>query len=479
VAGALLGFGGDKVPALAADLAFLFEAARDLARAAPFCLAASRHAARLFAYPEAAALARKGLRAAEALPESPERSQLELALSLTLGISLMATQGYATPEVERVHQRSRELCLRLGDERRLLPVLWGLYVVHLIGGRLDKALAVAEEMQAPARASKDANVQIQALHAMGVALGYLGRMAESQEYLKGALSHLGEASFQPAVYVLDPSTSSLCMLGRFQVVMGQLDQAVASVREAVARAQRLVHPQSVAYATFFSAWVHHDRGEEQAALELAEASMALAREHGLHQIREWARVARGSALCAQGRAREGVEELRRSLHAQQQMHALLERPYCLGLLARGLGLQGLHQEALGYVDEALALAAQTGERFYEAELHRLRGDLLLARALEDEATAERDGLVAGRPRADDPLIVEAEAAYETAVASARATGARTLGLRAACSRLRLRRRLGDAEAARQALVEELAGFTEGADAPHVAEARRLASGVEA
>jgi tetratricopeptide (TPR) repeat protein len=253
---------------------------------------------------------------------------------------------------------------------------------------------------------------------------------------------------------------------------------VQNVEEAVERAQRLVHPQSLAYATFFHAWVRHDRGEEEPALELAESAMALSKEHGLPQIREWARVARAWALCAQGRAREGVDELRRSLYAQQQMQSLLERPYCLGLLARGLSQQGLHLDGLGYLDEALALIEQTEERFYEAELYRLRGDVLLGRALEDEATADRDGLVSARPRCDDPLILEAEAAYQKALQVARRSQVRTLELRAASSRFRLRQRLGDAGPARQALSEALAWFTEGTATPHVTDARRLVNEVD-
>jgi adenylate cyclase len=475
VAGAVVGFGGDRLPAMAADLAFLYEAARDFARAAPFFLTASRQAACLFAYPEAALLAQRGLRAIEALPDTEERAKLELPLCVTLGVSLMATRGYAAPEVEAAHRRTRDLCLRLRDDRRLFPALWALWVVYLIGGRHQEALAVAQEMQIPAQSSKESANVVEALHALGVTHGYMGRMAEGGEYLKQALQRYDPArhSFFTSLYVLDPMISSLCMLSRFEAVLGQLDEAVRHVSEAVEQARRLNHHQSLAYATFFEAWIRHERGEVGAAFERADAAMALSQEHGLQQIQEWARIARGSALCAQGKVKEGVAEIRRSLAAQEHMHSNLERPYSLGLLAWGLSRQGDHEEALRLLDTALALMDRNEERFCEAELHRLRGEVLLARALEDEVTADRDGAIPARPRRDDPTLLEAAAAFEKALELARAAAARTVELRAATGLLRLWQRVGEAGPSRARLVEVLERFTEGATTPRLVEARGL------
>jgi len=480
IADAVLAFGGEKLPGLAADLAFLFESARDFGRAAPFFLAAARHAARLFAHPEAAILAQKGLRSLEALPDTDQRARLELTLSVTLGVALMATRGYAAPDVERTHLRSRELCLRLGDSRRLLPVLWALFVVYLIGGRLKRALEVAEEMQGPAEASPDPANRIEALHAMGVALGYMGRFGEARERLQRILDACDprEHPYHASVYVLDPIITSLCMMGRFRVLVGDSEEAVRCADVAVERARRIVHPQSLAYATFWQAWIRHDLGEVEPVLRLAESAIAQSEEHGLPQIREWARIARGWALCTMGRLREGVDEVRRSLSLQERMHSALERPYCLGLLARGLALQGQHDEALERLDEALALVEANGERLYEAEIHRLRGDVLLARVLEDEATAgPGDGGLA-RPRTEDPLLCRAQEEYEKAVEVARRSGARMHELRAAASLFRLRQRLGDPGAARALLEDAAAPFDGRTGVPYLAEAQRLLASEE-
>jgi tetratricopeptide (TPR) repeat protein len=333
-------------------------------------------------------------------------------------------------------------------------------------------------MQAPAADSPDTSNRIEALHALGVALGYMGRFAEGREYLQRIFDAYDPHThpYHASVYVLDPIITSQCMMARFLVVMGHPDAAVRFADEAAQRATRLVHPQSLAYATFFQAWIRHDRGEVDSVLALSEAAMAQSKEQGLHQIREWARAARGWALCTQGRLRDGVEEIRRSLDLQEKMHSALERPYCLALLARGLAQQGQHAEAVKSMDEALALIEANEERIYEAEIHRLRGDVFLARALEDEVTVGREhsqGAPIARPRPDDPLIAQARASYERAIELARRSGAHMHELTAAVSLFRLWQRLGDSRGARDAVVDACARLGEANEAPYVAEARRL------
>ena len=476
VAAAIVGFGGDQQPGKAAELALLYEAARDFARATAFFLTAARQTARLFAYPEATLLAQRGLRTASALPDSDERARLELTLWVTLGVSLMATRGYAAPEVEAAHVHARDLCRRLGDNRRLFPSLWSLHVVYLVGGRLEEAHAVAKEMQEPAKASGEPANVVEALHALGVTHGYMGRMAEGDAILKQAIALYDPArhAFFTSVYVLDPMISSLCMLARFEVVLGQVEEAVRHVSRAVEHAHRLRHPQSTAYATFFEAWIRHERGETGLALERSQAAMDQCREHGLTQILEWARIPFGFSLCAQGNLKQGIAEMRRSLDTQRLMHSALERPYSLGLLAWGLSRHGEHEEALARVDEALALMENNHEHYCRAELHRLRAEVLLSRAVSgEETTAVGDEAAASRFRLGDPDMAAAAASFEKALVHARETEARTVELRAATGLVRLRRLAGDPGTSREVLIEVLARYTEGDDIPPVVEARHL------
>ena len=333
-------------------------------------------------------------------------------------------------------------------------------------------------MQEPARASGEPANVVEALHALGVTHGYMGRMVEGDEHLKQALALYDSArhGFFTSVYVLDPMISSLCMLARFEVVLGQLDGAVRHVDQAMDHARRLGHPQSTAYATFFDAWIHHERGDTEIALERSDAAMALCREHGLLQILEWARIPRGFALCSHGDVKNGVAEMRRSLDTQRLMHSALERPYSLGLLAWGLSLQGQHDEAVSCIDEALVVMENNHEHYCRAELHRLRGEVLLARALADDDTtavggdSERAAFERG-----DPRLAEAAASFEQAVDYARETEALTVELRAATGLVRVGQLTGNG-APGAVLAEVLSRFSEGADSPPVRHARHLLAG---
>src|SRR5262249_42045578 len=124
---ALLGHYGEHSAAVAAELALLFEAARQPARAIEYFLQAARNAVRVFAHHEAVGLARRGLALLEKLPDPPARARQELTLLLALGVSLVATQGFASPDVEQTYVRARALCLRAEDTSTLFPVLYGLW----------------------------------------------------------------------------------------------------------------------------------------------------------------------------------------------------------------------------------------------------------------------------------------------------------------------------------------------------------------
>jgi len=462
VAQAIVSFGGDKVPAQAARLGFLFESAREFPSAGLFFLRASRHAARIFAYPEAASLAGRGLGAVEAVPDSEERAKLELPLSIALGISLMATKGYAHPDVGRTHERARQLCLRLGDQRRLAWVLMALWSFYVNGARLKEALEVAHAIRSRGEASPDPAVRLQSLQAVGATLLWMGRFAEARGLLERSLEG-SDPRHQPSypTGVVDPSVFCLVVLSRLLALTGHLDQALTRAREAVERAQGLAHSHSLAYAMFFLSYVHQGRGEAAAARQQAEVAMALSRELGLLQILEWGHVVHGWALIAQGTVAEGVAELRKSLNAQQEFHSQIERPYWLTVLAQGLSRQGEHDEALAKTAEALAIVESSEERGYEPEIHRTRGEVLLARAGRADAERAAEGYAGAR------------ASFERALELARASGARSLELHAAKSLFRLGQALDDVGPARGVLAEVVAGFAEGAETPYLAQAREM------
>jgi tetratricopeptide (TPR) repeat protein len=384
VAQSMVTLAGDTGPAVSAEVALLFESGRDSDRAAHYFLHAARHAVSVFAYPEGAILCVRGLDSLLSIPESRERDARELEFSLILGMAQMATHGYAAPEVESIHRRSRELCLRLNEKRRLVQVLWGLHTCLINAGELIAALKLAREMRQLADALADPASITESLHALGTTLAFMGDLVVAREALERffTLSPVGQHRFCGSLYVLDPCVTSLSMLARVLARMGFLDEAVEKAATSVALAEELAHPPSVAYATFWIGWLCHARGEHTKACTHLEAAMALSRTHGLPQILEWGRVVRGSSLAHLGRIEEGITEIRISLDNQLAMRCLLERPYCLTLLAEALLLVKGYREALELCDEALQIASNTEGRSYDVQTNQIRKAALLALNLE-------------------------------------------------------------------------------------------------
>ena len=240
----------------------------------------------------------------------------------------------------------------------------------------------------------------------------MGRLGEAREALESIFARypVSKHVFHGSLYVLDPCVTSLSALARLMAFMGYLDQAVEKAAEAVQLANRLAHPQSVAYADLWMGWVHHATGEYGAACKYLESAMSVSQEQGLPQILEWGRIVRGSALAHMGHSTEGISEMCRSLDHQRGMRSINERSYCLTLLAEALGRERVCDKGLALCDEALELAQRTECHCYEPETHRVRGEVLLALGDEDrlpEVEAEFDpavGRMAVHNEARRPLV---------------------------------------------------------------------------
>jgi tetratricopeptide (TPR) repeat protein len=362
----------------------------------------------------------------------------------------MVTRGYAAPEVESTHRRSRELCIALNETRHLIPVLWSIHTCEINAGNLPAALEVAEEMRDAAKGATDPFAKIESLHALGTTLAFMGRLVDARQALESIFesNSTSRPAFQHSLYVMDPYVTSLSMLARLLALMGWLDEAAAKAAASMDLANRLAHPPSQVYAAFWVGWIAHTLDQYSEACQQLEQAMSLSRIHGMPQLMEWARVVRGSALTHVDRMAEGVSEMRTSLERLGAMRALLERPYCLTLLAEALGREGVCEEALALCDEALAIGHRTAAGCYEPETYRVRGEILLAM---------------GRPRAD----VETE--FECGLQLAQQNQCRLLELRAAISWFRL----GDSPVVRARLSEIAAWFKGGASCPAIAEARSL------
>lgn len=376
VADALLSFTGGQPQRTAHQLALLFEAARRPAEAIEQFQIAARQALAVSATREAANLARRGLALIGALSPDAATLSRELQLLVTLAVPLSAMTGYANPEVERTYTRAMELCRKLDRIDEMFPVWLGLWVLYHVRADLVRALETAQQLLAASESRGDAMIAM----ASHVLLGYTrGHMGE----LEAALDHLGraEAMFDPAchafysaVTALDPAVAGLAQQGRLLCLLGFRDRALDKAREAVAIARGLRSPNAIGFALVWQSYVHQMHDERDAVRAVTSEALTLAAEHGLADVQGWAAV--WHAWAGDDPARS-LAVMQQSLAAQRWFGSEIARPHQLALVADVMVRAGDVQGALRVLDEALEQASRTRDCYYEPELHRAKGELLL------------------------------------------------------------------------------------------------------
>jgi predicted ATPase len=449
VAESLVAHYGDRAAEQASELAHLYEAARDFRKAAHYFQLAAAQGARLFAFREAVALAQRGLAQVRALPEGAERNKAELGLQMILGRSLRSVAGWAAPEVETIYTRARQLCQQLGDVPELFPVLWSLSLFHAIRGDLRANRELARQLLAQAEASGNPVFLVAAHQTMGSVLEFLGETKAAGEHLERAVSLHNPEQQLDRIFGLDSG-----MIARSQSVLplwlqGQPDTAVRRMDDTMRLARAMRQPITLVFALLLSENLHVLRREPQQAIKLGDELIALCREYGLAQELEWGRCFQASAMAQVGHGEAAVEQLRDSLARQHALGAGLLRSTFRAHLAYACLVAGRTAEGLAAVAEALELSEQTLERYYVAELLRIRGDLLLQQG--------------------DP--VNAEASFRDALAFAERQGVLAFELRAATGLARTLAVRGALAEARQSLAPVVARFSEGRDSADLLDAQ--------
>jgi predicted ATPase/class 3 adenylate cyclase len=418
---------------------------------------AGEHAQQRSANAEAISHLSQGLAVLTALPDTPERNWHELALLIALGNALIAAKGYAAPEVEHTYSRARALCLQMGETSQLLPTLYGLFAYHFIGGKYRTALELGEEFFQLAQRQDDPALLV-AHRALGWPLIALGELEAAREHFE-QIATLYDPQQHRALafqYGHDPGVAGLS--GRTWALwfLGYPDQALRRDQEAMALAQEVSHPLSLAYALNHTAMLHQLCRDVTVVQERAEAGITLSTELDLPLWRAWGLILRGWALTERGTFEAGIVQIRQGLDAAQATGAKWFLPYLLSLLAEAYGKAGQANEGLHVLREALTVAHQHENLSHEAEIHRLTGELLLH--------AER-GV---RSPETTP-----EACFQQALDIARRQQAKSLELRAAMSLSRLWRQEGKRDDARALLAPIYDWFTEGFDTADLQEAKTL------
>jgi predicted ATPase len=467
---------GKRAREIAAELAVHFERGQDYGRAVQYYRQAAQNALQRSAPREAIDHLTKGLELLQALPDTPERRQQELTLQLTLGAPLVMTKGYAAPEVERTFARARELCQQIGGDVQFPSVLWGLWMFYLVRAELQSVQELGEQGLTLAQRGQDSTLFVLSHNILGLTRFFQGAFAPARAHLEQS-----QALFDPQKHLLDrsyidPELSGLLYTAQIVWYQGYPDQALQRIHQALSLAHKLASPHSLAFALNFAATVRYLRGESLAAREQAEAAIALCGEHGFLLWLAHGMILRGWALTRQGQAKEGSAQILQGLATWQAIGAELARTFFLALLAETYEHEGQAEEGLRVVAEALTQMDHTGERFYEAELYRLKGQLTLQRgsvASRQPAVPTPPSLTPNTQHLPPSAQADAEACFMTAIDIARRQKAKSLELRATTSLARLLHRQGRNEEARQRLAQIYGWFTEGFDTADLQEAKVL------
>jgi len=449
---------GSRGSDAAAEIACLYEAGREFGQAARYFHLAAQNGGQVFAHREAVKLAQRGIRLLEELPESAERAAIEFPLQTTLGLQLQVTQGYAADAAKRAYDRARVLCPETRNSAPLFPVLWGLWLYYKVRSQLPRAQEIAEELLALARGLNDPDLAIQAHQALGITALCRGNPASALRHVEqvATLYHPQRHGLHALLFGQDPGVICKAYGAVALWLLGFPDAARRQSEEAVAMSRRL-SPTSQSVALHFAAMLHQMCRNPSKARECAEASSAIAAEHGLSFWLAGGGVMNGWSRCAAGDAEAGIAQLRQGLLDWAATGSVTYRTYYLGLLAEALGSIGQVVEARSVLDEALSLVQKTDESFYEAELWRLRGELVVKGG--NEPASDR--------------VAAANEAFDRAIAISRPQEAKSLELRAAMSQVRLARRLGSSAPSERFLAEMRAFFSQGFDTPDLQEAGDL------
>ncbi len=340
-------------------------------------LKAGIQAASRYAHPEAIAYLRLGLALVTEVDESEKRSAMEIELQAGLGLSLPAIKGFASPEVGAVYMRAEQLCMVTGNRSSLFDALTGLWYHHVVRGEVKRAqeiatrcLTIADEDNDPAR-----------LFVAHLALGgmtWFGDFVVGCKHIDKALAFESEITEDVNLSIgADARVFARAFGCHVHWHIGKFERATELSEEGIARARAMEDPFTLAIALDYAAMRHQFDHNNLVARKLTEEAIELCTEHQFAYYLAWARIIHGWTTICAGDNGVGLAEMRTGLDDFEATGAGLRLPYYLSLLADGQGRDGQPEKALATVDLALQRANTNGEKWHNADLFRLRAQILL------------------------------------------------------------------------------------------------------
>jgi class 3 adenylate cyclase/predicted ATPase len=437
--------------------------------AIPYWQKAGQRAVQRSANVEAISHLTKGLELLKTLPDTPERIQQELRLHVTLGIPLVATKGFAAPEVEQIYARARELSEQVGESTGVFAVLNGLRSFHMVRGDTLIARALGERLLQLAEHAQDSALLLEAYTAFAIPLYFLGELELGRAHLEQTVALYDPQQHRALAFVMDSGVACRGHLGTLLWILGYPDQAVRRVEEGVELARAGTHMLSLGFALNAAAAVHLHRKEFAEAQRYIDEVITLCHDYGLPQFMAWGVMGQGVIRCAQGHVVEGIEQIERGITIHRATGARFMLTSFLATLARQYGDTGAYHKGFDLIHEDMAIADTQRERLFEADMYRLKGELLLAQESKNQKAK-----IATDPQSllPDPQG-EAEACFLKAIEIAQNQQAKSLELRASTSLARLWQQQGKQHEAHSMLADIYGWFTEGFDTKDLQEAQAL------
>jgi len=406
---------------------------------------------------EAIAQLRRGLGLLDGLPETRERKQLELDIQVTLTAALMAGKGFADPEVVAALERANRLVTETASVGIPLhfSVLYGLWSSTLNAGAIAAALEHATNFLSFAQSQPSSGPLLIGHRILALSLIFSGDYRAALTHLETAASAYRPDEHRDFAlhYGQDIGVSTFVQLSWALWHHGYPDRSARAADRALVHSRELGHAHTLAHAFWFAGMAAVLARDVATVCARGDDCVALASEHGFPLWAAGGRILQGWADAQRGEATTGIAHIRDGMAAAEATGTRVTAPLILTLLAEALGFAGKIEEGLAALDDALATAAVSGARGWDAEIHRLRGELTARLPYPDPAKAEDS--------------------FRTALAIAREQGTRGYELRAATSLARLWREQGRRGEARDLLAPLYGSFTEGFDTPDLKDAKAL------
>lgn len=436
-------------------LAYHYRAANESEKAVIYAHRAGAKAVAHFAYREAVLYFEQALGALEHLPEGRHKLEQGITIRIDLGPALIAIGSYLAPEVEENYTEAGKLCEQLGDDSRLFPVLWTLSRIRHWRGELPAARQLAEKLLSLARREQDSLQLMEAYHTLWAISLDMGELPSAKDYAEQGfmLYDRGRHGEPGSVYGgHDTGVCSRIHAAKAVWLLGYPDQALQRIEGALIMATELSHPYTLWLALTAAVWMHQHRGESQGAQGALEKLLALASEQ---EHRRWMRAAtflQGWLLV------EREDQWERGLAQMRQVEGEVaiearQQTYYAALMAQACLKGGQSEEAYSVLNKALGTASDTGVSYYEAELHRIAGEVLLSCSASSQE--------------------EAETRFRRAIDLSREQRAKSLELRAVMSLSALWQTQGKRDEAREMLQAVYDWFTEGFDTADLKRANKL------